>query len=264
MPEPTPRAIDVGARNALARTLSPEYQGVREEHYLDITAEVMERADPDKLKTSLLGPEVKGNDVGWYLGPGARQPYLVAVTPKEALLMKGRIATLGERAVALTEASRQRPGRSLSDGDRAVIAGAGVRRLERPLAEMQGYTAALGQKFAIIAKFQEAAQPKHIGLARFGSEAKMREAFAFLQTFVFDEMFSVVGAQRQWNQQQATLARRTVTKRMFLERDDNQHIVYFRGLLDLAETWNGYKRAIVAKRIYDIKQYNRSHPVDEL
>lgn len=252
--------LKLGSRNALARALRPEYIGLKPEDYQDITAEMLELAAPDKLRGSLIDVPAKSSGAVGYLSPQSERLIYIAVAPQEYGILGGSVLHLGERAVQTSVNKRHQP-RGLSESDAAATVRAGVHAVTDRAAKMQQYSDNdLMTQLVLINKFQEAA--KHLGLARFGKEIDMREQLNYLLTYTFGGMLQTIAGQRHWTPAQQRLAERTIEARIFLDRDHNRHITNFAGMLDLAEEWNGYKRAIVAGRLWQSKKYIKEHGAD--
>ena len=252
--------LRLGSRNALARALRPEYIGIKPEDYLDITAEMIELASPDKLRSSLIDVPVKSSGAVGYLHPQSERLLYIAVAPQEYGILGGSVLHLGERAVQNSIKKRQQP-QGLSESDAEATIRAGVHAVINRAAKMQQYSENdLATQFVLIKKFQEAAE--HPGLARFGKEVEMRKQFNYLRTYTFARMLQTIAGQRHWTPAQQHLAERTIEARIFPDRDHNRHITNFKGMLDLAEEWNGYKRAIVAGRLWQSSKYIKEHGAD--
>lgn len=256
MPSPN-QPIRVEARNALARALRPDFVGIKTEDYLDVTDEHLDLAAPEVLRLSLIGVKPHSSEAVAYWNPEADSWTHIAVTPTEFGLLSGSIKHLGERAVAGSLRKRQGPNvRSAVDSAAAVRAGLHA-VTGRATATQMYLDNDLKKQNVLIKRFQEAA--RHPGLARFGSEGTMREQLTYLRTFVFGGMITTIGNQRDWNSSQQIRAQKAINARMFLERTNNQHIENFKGMLDLAAEWNGYKQAIIATRQWEAQKYINQH-----
>lgn len=253
--------IRVESRNALARALRPDFVGIDPVDYLDITDTMLDLAAPDALRSSLIGVKPHSSEavrsVVWDPKTKTTENIYVAVTPAEFGLLSGSIKHLGERAVAGSQNKRQRPGVRSAVDDAAAVR-AGVHAVSSRASATQKYlNNDLKMQNALIAKFQEAT--RYPGLARFGSEGAMREQLTYLRTYVFGAMQTTIGNQRDWNSTQQITAQKAINARLFLDRANNQHIENFRGMLDLAAEWNGYKLAIIATRQWEAKKYIAEH-----
>ena len=260
MPSPNFPAVQVDARNALARALRPEFVGINPQDYLDVTDEHLDLAAPELLRQSLIGVAPGSPDAVAYRV--SRQELLyVAVTPTEFGLMSGSVLALGQRAVAGSQRKRQRIGKR-NPVDDAAAERAGVHAvMNRAVASSNYLENVLVKQDKLIAQFQEAA--RYPGLARFGSEGVMREELTNLRTFVFGSLLTAIGNQRQWTAAQQQRAQKAVDARIFLDRHKNNHINNFKGMLDLASEWTGYKRAVIATRLWESKKYIQQHTLND-
>lgn len=255
---PTPnQPFRIEARNALARALRPDFVGLNPLDFVDVTDQMLDLAAPEALRTSLIDVRPHSSEAVKSYDWATKKDIYIAVTPFEYGLMSGSIQHLGERAVAGSQNKRQRLGtRNIADDAAAVRAG--IHAVTGRAEKTQEYlNNALIKQNLLIAKFQEAS--KYPGLARFGNEGKMREELTYLRNFVFGGMITTIGNQRNWNSNNQIYAQKAINARLFLDRQQNRHIDYFKSLLDLAAEWNGHKMAIIATRQWEAKKYVKKH-----
>ncbi len=244
------------ALNAFCRAATPEYFRLKYEDYADITPELMEKASADHLRPSLIDVPQNSPSAVWFK-PGDRhgESVLVAVTPEEYGLIGRNIDKLGQAAVNKTLASRPRDIRF--EPHRSAAERSGVHTVENKQRGMKQYLdGTIVPQVELLEWFSEAAQ--HHWRAR-GKEADMRMKLGVVSNQIFENMFLALREQRQWKPEQEMLARRTVEKRLFFEREHNQHIQNWLEMFELNHEYLGYKRALFLDRIYHAQRYIDRH-----
>lgn len=258
---PTPfLEVEPDARNSLAKALLPEFVGIRPEDYIDVTDEQLRLASPQLLRASLINVSRETHGAAANFDPEKRRTTFIATTPHEFGILTGSVQMLGERAVSRTELARQRSG-NFNARDIAASRRSGVHEVESRLALMEKYVAKeLLPEIALIDRFLEAAE--HPGLARFSNQKNMRVQFTTLQTVTVGNIISALQRSRQWSPAQQQRATKAIDARMFLDRNDNRHLDYFKDMLLLAKERNDYLLAIARKRIAKSEQYARNNTPD--
>lgn len=249
--------IDVDRRNSVARLLTPEYLGMDPNDYSDITPEMVELAAPRNLRQSLIDVPTDGlNSVAFRIGHRSLSPdrrMCIAVTPLEYKLVVRNVGAIG-RAVTLNTLN-SRP----QDSDFAAHTSAAERSATHMFTSKfvrigQYVNNVLLPRDDLLKKFEEASRPKHVGLARFGNEGKMRQNFEVLRSQILADALVSIRLQRGWNPDKADLAERTIMKSIVLERGNNTHIhKHFRGLLALLQEHNSAKLELFTARGWELK-----------
>jgi hypothetical protein len=167
---------------------------------------------------------------------------------------------LGERAVSRTEEARQRLGGAYAK-DTGAPRRSGAHAVETRLSLVQKYVSnELLPETELIDRFLEAAD--HPKFARFSSQKNMRTQMATLQSVTVGNLLGALHRSRQWSPEQRKRAERAIDARMFLDRNDNRHIDYFKDVLNLAKDRNAILLAIARTRIAKSQQYINSNLSD--
>lgn len=250
MPEVSSVPLEMKNRNALARTLNPDYWRVDPTEYADITDSMRAAADPRLLVQSLVGVPAGSPSAVSYIPGGAltRDPVAVALTPEEYRLIVRSPEALSRSVRNTTLAARPEGDAHTLAADRSVqhahIAKADVAQIY--------VNRTLTPWYELLGKFNQAAS--NPGLSLMGSELNMRRNFETFRTNILGNMLEALRVQRGWDDEKADFARRTIEARMFIDRDKNQHIAYFAGLVSISQLYIGNKTALFKDRLYQSKQ----------
>ena len=240
------------AHPALVHVLTPGYQNIDPANYTDLTPAIVDLAAPNLLRQSLIGVGHDGrSSIGFFAGTDRNQTW-IAVTPQEFRLLARHIPALARSAINTTLAARK--SNPLTDETQAAAERAGVNAVgNRRMAMAKHLRGVVEPRIDMIAKFTE--MTHNPTLAR-GSRASVRARFEGLRTSVFGDMILALGNQRQWSESQADLAIRAITKRLYMQPNA---VANFLGMLELADDYYGYKRALILGRIAEANNYTRSH-----
>lgn len=269
--------INLKAKNSLARTLTPEYMGLRPENYIDITEDMVNAAAPARLRTGLIREaRTEGAlEIRCEANEAARLTSrfaYVGVLPQEYLLLAGNLRTAGNRSLGRTAVKRSMGGRALSDEDKAAAERASAYTIENIAGKVEKYLKNdIASSLHRIHRFQEAVgvnrktgefNPRGKGLSHFGNEANMRMELTALQQQTFGSMLTVIGKRRGWSEDQAQLAKRALDVRFFLVADKRQRAVNFLGMLNLAEDWTNHKQAAAKTRLAEAEKILRERQTE--
>jgi hypothetical protein len=251
---------------ALVHILTPEFQNIDPEDFADIAPNVVKLMEPGLLRESLLGAGLEGDTAVRFKVGDTKEWIKIAVTPGEYVLLAREIPMLGRTAFTGTLVSRDKKMQAetgdpsvlaRSDEDKAAANRAAFRAVVQKQTGMQKYLEeTLRPRVRIIKKFTEMAQFSNLSR---GSREKVKERFEELRTYVFGGMLDAIGNQRNWTEDQATLASRTLQKRLYLDTNSNR-VRNFAEMLKLADEYYGYKNALVLDRLAEAAQYIRNRP----
>jgi hypothetical protein len=82
----------------------------------------------------------------------------------------------------------------------------------------------------------------------------MRLKLETFKTTIVGNMLDALKVQRGWSEDQYHLAEKTIEARIFIDRENNQHIKYFAGMVALSRYYIGHKTALFNDRMYQIKK----------
>lgn len=256
MPEIASTPLVMKNRNALSRTLNPDYWRVDPSEYADITDAMRAAANPQLLLQSLVGVPAGSPSAVAYRPGGviSNESVYVALTPIEY----GQIVRYPE---AFSRAVRNKTLASRPHGDpHTQAANRSVQYALENKDKTQKYiTGTLEPWMGLLGKFNQAAA--NPGLSLMGSELNMRQNFETFRTNILGNMLEALRVQRDWSDEQADFARRTIDARMFIDRENNQHIAYFVGLIAVTHSYIGNKTALFKDRLHQSKQVAKQ--VDE-
>ncbi len=86
------------------------------------------------------------------------------------------------------------------------------------------------------------------------TEGEMRIELSWVLESVFGNMLTAIRYQRQWSPDQENLAMRAIEKRLFFERQRNQHIRNWRDMFALNIEYLGNKQALFKDRIWQAEK----------
>jgi hypothetical protein len=241
---------NLSSLNSFARAATPEYWGLDPGDYADITPHMLELVETSNLHKSLIGvPKVSQFSVGYLPGLESR-PVFIALTPTEYSLIARYVPGLATAAVSQTLKSRRIMKNNIVDTNAAKRSG--VHALEGRQAAMETYLKnSIQRDQVLLEKFAEAAKNPSRWRMR---ESEMRVQLGWVMESVFGDMFTTIRYQRQWSPGQEDLARRAVERRLFFERQRNQHLQYWRDMFSLNLEYSGNKQALFLDRIWQTKQ----------
>lgn len=255
MPEIGSVPLDMKNRNALSRTLDPYYWRIEPDVFADITPEMRAAADPWLLVNSLVDvPADSPSAVAYRPGNTSRYGY-VALAPTEYGLIVRNPGAFSRAARIGTLAARPEGDVHTQAADRSVIHA----HIAKADVAQRYVTGTLEPWLGLLGKFDQAA--RNPGLSLMGPEVTMRQNFETFRTNILGNLLEALRVQRDWNDEQADLARRTIDARMFIDRENNQHIAYFADLIHASQFYFGHKTALFKDRLHQSKQVAKQ--VDE-
>lgn len=254
-------APEPDVRRALAAVLRPERQGINPDDYTDITPQMIELAEPDALRTSIFDAPSSGATL--YFRGGDNRPHKVAGSNEEYSLLAGLPTTLGETVAArVRQAHLGQTGR-LSASGRAAGARGGVHAVENKAAKVATFLdKTLQPEIALLDDLAWGAA--HPGFARSNSkEVELQKQVQNFTVLVLGRMLHAIGNQRGWSHEQELLASRTIDRRLFIDRSNNQHIAYFGELVALAKARDEAIKAVTQTRLHQAAQYITRHSMSD-
>lgn len=244
---------------ALVHVLTPEFLGLDQAEFTDVTSEMTELATAGYFCQSLIDVDRHGPASAFYQPAGKREGLWLALTPEEFKMIPHSIAMIGKTAYSGTLAARSERAsfgadKSSAERSRLHAAKAKLQRLEPYLEN------AIEHRLELTGKFKEMA--KYPNLAR-GDQIGVRMRFNGLRSFVIGDMFRAIRVQKGWDAPQAELAAKSVVKRLALDGTAGQRALALNEVLDLAEEYYGHKRALFKTKIWETKKYIRDNTTDE-
>ena len=242
-----------------ARLFRPDTHGFDEQRMLDsVTPAQMAAAWPDKFYPHLVGPAVR---VSYEDNGQGRQAVSfmsqqgnikVALAGHERLKYGYNLEALAEK-VAIK--AKDAAGGKYAEGDVGAPARASIHAVEERVDVMRQYRGTLTSQKTLLQKFIEALEPKHIGLARMGSEEAMKNAFDTLTHVIITDMLNAVDDQKNWGPELYGIAEHTVLTRMLADRVKNRHLAYTHRLSRMLLAHNSYKTIAFNKKIERGERY---------
>lgn len=260
-PPPVERPNWNDSRMAIARLLVAEncYQASIGETFSDITPNMRKLAEPGVLFRSLVGTEVlrdrggRGKQAVSHRTASGRIT-AVALSAAERKLLPDYIEAYGRKASVVTRnAQNQRKGQASHDPD--APRRAAEHALAPKIAALQVYRGTLVEQSELLMQFIEATKGRNAGLARMGSEAKMRMRGATLLEQIIPDALDAIGDQRGWGVKQEQLARRTILARMVHFREGNGHLGYVNRLCSMLGSYSLIKQGVFTERIERASAY---------
>ena len=235
-------------RNSLSRALQPSYYGLEPSDYQDITDEMRWAASPNQLVRSLVDVPNGSPAAVSYIPGGAYRSGNIALTPEEYSLIPRNIESLSRAIHNTTLAARPLGDTHTDAADRSVLYALTYKQ--------HGLDAYVQDNLlrwkALLGRFATAA--RHPGLSIMGPEQSMRIQLETFKSIIIGNILDALKVQRDWSEDQYHLAEKTIEFRMFIDRENNQHIKYFAGMVALSSYYIGHKTALFSDRIYKIKQ----------
>ncbi|QQS69180.1 hypothetical protein IPP75_04640 [Candidatus Saccharibacteria bacterium] len=260
-PPPTERPDWNDTRMAIARLLVAEdcYQASIGETFSDITAHMRALAEPGALFSSLVGTAVqrdkggRGKQAVTHRTASGRIT-TVALSAAERKLLPDYIEAYGRKASVVTRnAQNQRKGQASYDSD--APRRAAEHTLVPKMEALEIYRGTLVQQSELLKQFIEATKGRNAGLARMGSEAKMRMRGATLLEQIIPDALDAIGDQRGWGVKQEQLAQRTILARMVHFREGNGHLGYVNRLCSMLGSYSLIKQGVFTERIERASAY---------
>jgi hypothetical protein len=235
-------------RCSLSHALTEEFMGVRPRDFMDISPQMIEAAQPSRLREHLLDVprESLGNPCAIpYFDKNLKRDVHVALAPQEAKLVPYSVAGLagstGRRAAARAPASW------LSSGERARERHLQAQAIEGKLPGMLQYKRMLEDNRDMLSFFVTASTGDNYGKLYAESEATMREKLSYLQTYVIDEgLVAAYAHQKDLPESKARLLSRTITHNLFISPKKTD---YFHDMAKFLREYNGRKLDVVEQRI---------------
>ena len=244
-------------RNALARVLTPEYLGLSERDYYDVTPDMVQYVAPDRLRPYLIdipAPQdpFSNPNVVSYDSALLRRQVFVAITAREAKILPRYVGAMQRNARINAEANNV----LLSTPDEDARAQRAPRHvLESKLPVVREYKDELLVQRALLGKFIMASSPKrNSGLSMFGKEGTMREKFAYLEENIISDMVQAYASQRQLSADDRRMVAKAVTVSIVFARKNNQHIEAFNSLVNFLRVYNSNKLELASQRIANMQR----------
>ncbi len=244
-----PPKIELATQYNFAYIVQPELWGVEPRALGVEDYEHMALMAPSVLTDRLL-PSTGGPATRQYRDDNGRIVH-VALTPEEYGLVVGNVRHLGERAV--NQSLKRRRNETNIQNSNAAAQRAGGHALNAYIDKMEKYTTNVLEKDQIVlTKFREYAEHPNFRRMR-GDNFQIN--LAWLRGHIFEDMFTALGRQRNWGQEQELLARRALDSRLFLDRHNNAHIENWREMLDFELFYTSHKWALFKTRTQEAKQH---------
>ena len=234
------------ARCSVASMLNAEKLGLNEADYMFITPEMVEAVAPRNMRTSLIDvpPSIQDSPfVVSYTDRSTHRERYIAVTAPEAKVLPRSIAALGNNARIASRAKAGGP--IVNDVDQARAERATIHVQETKLPKVSTYLEALEYQGNLLKRFETASYGKNIGLSMFGKEGTFRENFAYLQTFIIDDMVRAYGEQRSMTESEMRLMANTLTYSIALSPN---RFGNFNRFMKFALEYNGHKQELARQR----------------
>ncbi len=248
--------INLNAPNSLSRALKPEYWALDEASF-EVNQANLEYADPARFAHNLYDMEL--SEAGKFslsynrdhIDPRQQKLISVALTPGEYNLL---LRSNNPKSIARVAMSRTIASKPIFDADKRNedARRSGVHALENKLHVMETYKEeTIDNDLRIINRMIEAS--KYPGLSR-GKETTMRTDLSWIMDHVLENMFDALKYQKNWSKEQLDLAKTTTYRRMFFERAKNQHIGYFKELMQVNRAYTLRKKALINDRGSSIRR----------
>jgi hypothetical protein len=251
MPVPARPAYDTvdfrRPRNSLSRALTPEYLGLEASDYMDLTPEMIDFVQPDKLRDYLIDVPPKSETSPFavsYYDRSQNTEHYIAVTPREAKLLPRHVEAI-KRSAAINTAAKVVTG-VLTDTDIARVERSKIHVQETKLPALITYRDSLLKNDEMVTKFFKNSRGRNYGLSMFGGEINMRESINYLQTFIIGDMVKAYAAQRRLNETQTDQVGRAIEYSYVFrsEKFDNFH-----NLMAFLHEYNNHKVQLASQRI---------------
>jgi hypothetical protein len=235
-------------RNSLARALEPSYYGLDPSDYSDIKDEMRIAASPNQLVKSLVDVPGGSPAAVSYMPGGSNRFGYIALTPDEYSLIIRNVDSFSKAIHNTTLAARP-----IGDAHTDAANSSVDQALEIKQKSIEAYIQeTLIPWNKLIGSFAVAAQ--NPGLSLMGSELSMRLKLETFKTTIVGNMLDALKVQRGWSEDQYHLAEKTIEARIFIDRENNQHIKYFAGMVALSRYYIGHKTVLFNDRMYQIKK----------
>lgn len=179
----------------------------------------------------------------------------VALSLVERKLLPDHIEAYGRGAHRKTADSQtRRIGLASYDTDapRRAIGHALIPKIE----ELQTYKdTTLADQEKILKQFIEGTTGRNVGLARMGTEGKLRLRASLLFEQILPDALDAIGDQRLWAPEQKKLAERTITARTVHFRGGNAHVGYANKVCRMLFDYNLIKQRVFENRIERAEAY---------
>ena len=245
---------DMSSRNAFARAATPEYMGLDPVDYDDIDERMIELADPERLRSSLIftpSSRINHFDFGvTYVPDEERIPVRIALTPDEYSLIPRDVGSLSRAVVSRTLKLRVDKVDFMASNDAASRSG--VHALEAKEKAMTDYIeGTLSPDINKVRWLREAVS--HPGYWR-AREGDMRTTLRWVHDHLFKDIFVAIRHQRGWTPAQEDLARRAVNWRLYFDRNHNHHLKNWDDMLKLDLSYLGHKKGLFLDRVIAVQR----------
>lgn len=250
-----PDKFRLDSQVSFAWIMNPEQWSMNPADYSDITPQMTELMTPDNLRPSLIdvsadSPCAVGYEVGL-----TRDFTRVALTPTEYGLISRNVGKLGEASVNKTLASR--PMTPDFIGDELAAQRSGAHTIKGYIERMETYVGStLEVDIERLKSFEEYVGHKNL---RRSKGINMRTDIEWIREHIFGDTFVALRRQRNWTPEQEDFARRSLDKRLVLDRNYNRHINNWEEMLEFEQEYWGHKWALFKSKIWEAKQYVKQH-----
>ncbi len=251
---------DLNSRNAFARAATPEYWGLNEADYQDVTGIMISAAAPEKFRADLIAVGRKVPFSVSYTDEQTGRYRNVPLLPEEYTLIPRTMSVrrYGEVPVARTLAGKSSMLRSAED--------------LRDRAEQHSIEAIQAKFVSVDTYLRETLQPGKDRIERLLEaatnpgfwrmrEGDMRMSMEQVRTFMIPDVLRVIGTARNWTDSQAKMAAKAVDYRLFFDRRRNRHIANWRGMLGLLQEYQQEKINLFGDRRGRLEGYLHQHRV---
>ncbi len=202
-----------------ATIATPEFWRIKEVDFDQISLKMIQAADPDRLRRSLIDvSQIQGGLVVGYLPDNSTRERKVPLYPVEYGIISRtpNPGQFGEIAVARllkgTKGTILSPEQSNADAEQSMF-----EAIEGQLGIMQKYRIkGLKPQIAQLDRLLESAE--YPGLNRRLSD-DARVGVTTVTEWILPQVFKVIGRQRGWNDSQHMIARKALEKRLFFKLD---------------------------------------------
>lgn len=241
-------------RNALARTLTPEYMNLSADDFMDVTVPMVEHVQPDKLRAFLIDVPLdvtKSPSAVSYTGTtgAGTTERNIALTDTEAKLLPRFVTSIQRNAAINVGAKVTSP--ILGDTDIARKARAKIHVQESKLPKVEEYQGLLLTQQHLLDKFIVASSGRNVGLSMFGKEGSLRQKVAYLQTFIIGDMIRAYGTQRGLSEADMKMVDKAITVSLFFHPD---RVANFNSLVRFLREYNGHKVLLTTQRIESMRR----------
>jgi hypothetical protein len=240
------------ARCSVASMLNAEKLGLDPAKYHFIQPEMVEAVRPDNMRNFMIDvpPSIQDSPfVVSYTDMRTHNERYIAVTAPVAKILPRSIPALSNNARIHSRAKVSGP--VIADSDQARSERASIHAQESKLPVVTTYLNSLEGEQKLIARFEKASQGRNIGLSMFGKEGTFRERFAYLQTYIIDDMVRAYGEQRRLPESSMKRMADTLTYAITLSP---HRFGNFNAFMNFALEYNAHKQELTRQRKVSIER----------